>query len=354
VTIVATSRSMRRPSILAFAWQATVLAGSPNMLHLSGIRYLDSTGSTVPRLVNFSGVLKDSTGKALTGTVALTLSLYAEQDGGSPLWVETQSVQPDDQGHYSLLLGATQPNGLPLDLFTSGTAQWLGVQPELPGAAEQPGVLLVGMPYALKAVDSDTLGGLPASAFLQAAAASQTSSASAGGTFSGTQVSGQDSTASPLALSGGTTDFIPLWTSSSTLGSSVLFQSGTGSTAKLGLNTTTPATLLDVNGAGTVRGTLSLPATGTATASAGKNSQPASLQASAFNSSTSAALNQTFNLQAEPTGNDTTSPSGKPTCCLLPAPTRQPRPVFPSPATARSPLPRGRPSQAREQARLAA
>jgi hypothetical protein len=271
-----------------------------------------STGSTVPRLVNFSGVLKDSSGKALTGSVTLTLSLYTEQDGGSPLWVETQSVQPDDQGHYTLLLGATQPNGLPLDLFTSGTAQWLGIQPALPGAVEQPRVLLVGMPYALKAVDSDTLGGLPASAFLQAAAASQTSSASAGGTFSGTQVSGQDSTVSPLTLGGsGTTDYIPLWTNSTTLGSSVLFQAGTGSTAKLGLNTTTPATLLDVNGAGTVRGTLSLPATGTATASAGNNSQPASLQASAFNSSTSAAVNQTFNLKAEPTGNDTTSPSGK-------------------------------------------
>jgi hypothetical protein len=56
---------------------------------------------------------------------------------------------------------------------------------------------------------------------------------------------------------------------------------------------------------------LSLPATGTATSSGGKNSQPTSLQASAYNSSTKAAVNQTFNLQAEPSGNDTSSPSGK-------------------------------------------
>jgi hypothetical protein len=292
---------------------ASVLYGQESGAGSSGATSASqTTGSAVPRLISFSGVLKDTSGKALTGTVALTLSLYTEQDGGSPLWVETQSVQPDDQGHYTLLLGATQPSGLPLDLFTSGTAQWLGIQPALPGAVEQPRVLLVGMPYALKAVDSDTLGGLPASAFLQAAAASQTSSASAGGTSSATQVTGQDSTVSPLTLGGsGTTDYVPLWTNSTTLGSSVLFQTGTGSTAKLGLNTTTPATLLDVNGAGTVRGTLSLPATGTATASAGNNSQPASLQASAFNSSTSAAVNQTFNLKAEPTGNDTSSPSGK-------------------------------------------
>jgi len=83
----------------------------------------------VPRLINFSGNLKETSGKPLAGKVTLTLSLYAEQEGGSPLWVETQSVQLDDQGHYSLLLGATQPDGLPLDLFTSGKARGWGFSP---------------------------------------------------------------------------------------------------------------------------------------------------------------------------------------------------------------------------------
>jgi hypothetical protein len=211
------------------------------------------------------------------------------------------------------LLGATQPNGLPLDLFTNGTAQWLGIQPNLPAAAEQPRVLLVGMPYALKAADSDTLGGLPASAFVQAAV--QASSTAPGGTSSNpanAQAGGQDSIASPLTLGGtGTTDFIPLWTNSTTLGSSVLFQSGSGSSAKVGLNTTTPASTLDVNGAGTVRGTLSLPATGTATATQGFNSQPMDLLSSAFNSTTATAVSQHYRWQAEPAGNNTPSESGK-------------------------------------------
>lgn len=83
-----------------------------------------SAGPVVPRLINFSGTLKDSTGKPLTGDVTLTLSLYAAQEGGTPLWVETQNVQFDDQGRYSLLLGATEADGLPLDLFTSGEARW--------------------------------------------------------------------------------------------------------------------------------------------------------------------------------------------------------------------------------------
>ena len=60
------------------------------------------------------------------------------QEGGSPLWSESQKVQVDEQGRYTVLLGATQAEGLPLDLFTSGKALWLGVQPQLPGAVEQP------------------------------------------------------------------------------------------------------------------------------------------------------------------------------------------------------------------------
>jgi hypothetical protein len=90
----------------------------------------------------------------------------------------------------------------------------------------------------------------------------------------------------------------------------VVFQKGTGSTARIGINTITPATTLDVKGGGTIRGTLSLPATAAATATAGKNSQALNLAASAFNSTSSTAVNQTFQWQSEPAGNDTSTPSG--------------------------------------------
>jgi hypothetical protein len=58
-------------------------------------------------------------------------------------------------------------------------------------------------------------------------------------------------------------------------------------------------------------GALQSPATGTATAAAGFNSQPADLLASSFNSSTHAAVSQHFRWQAETVGNNTASPSGK-------------------------------------------
>jgi hypothetical protein len=54
-----------------------------------------------------------------------------------------------------------------------------------------------------------------------------------------------------------------------------------------------------------------LPATGTATASAGFNSNPLDAHASSFSTSSSKAVDQLFRWQAEPVANDTSSPSGK-------------------------------------------
>jgi hypothetical protein len=264
------------------------------------------TGAVVPHLVRFGGVLTDLSGKPLTGTVGVTFSLFTDQQGGAPLWLETQNVVADRTGHYSVHLGSTKPDGIPTDLFTSGEARWLGVQPE--GQAEQPRVLLLSVPYALKAGDAETLGGLPASAFVLAAPPS-----SATNNAEATSIATSTSSVPPPAgtvTGSGTLDFIPLWTSTSNIGNSVLFQSGSGSTAKVGINTTTPGATLDVKGTANVEGLLTLPATSAATSTAGKNSQSEDFVASSFNSGTAAAVNQTFQWRAEPTGNNTTTPSG--------------------------------------------
>ena len=265
-----------------------------------------NTNVVVPPLVNFSGILTDVDGKPLTGVVGVTFLLYQEQQGGSPLWMETQNVEPDSDGHYRVMLGSTSSTGLPADIFVSGQAHWLGVQVQRQD--EQPRVLLVSAPYALKAVDAETLGGLPASAFVLAAPPN--GAAATYTTESATAQSVSPATATDVTTTGGTPNYLPVFNAAATVIDSVLYQSGTGTTAKIGINTATPATTLDVKGAGTIRGTLSLPATAKATASAGTNSQPLNLAASAFNSSSSTALNQTFHLQAEPASNDTTAPSG--------------------------------------------
>lgn len=126
--------------------------------------------------------------------------------------------------------------------------------------------------------------------------------------FAQNQAPATPDAATTVTTTGGTADFLPMFSGSATIVDSVIFQVGTGSTAKIGINTTTPTSALGVNGAATISG-LTLPASGAATATAGTISHPLNLVTSAFSSSGGAAVNQTFRWQTEPTGNDTATPA---------------------------------------------
>ena len=123
-----------------------------------------NTGS-VPNLVRFSGKLVlNETQLPGSMTVGVTFAIYKQQDGGAPVWMETQNVTPDGGGHYSVLLGSTRAEGLPSDLFSVREERWLGVQVQ--GQSEQPRVLLVSVPYAMKAAEADRLAGHSVSEFV--------------------------------------------------------------------------------------------------------------------------------------------------------------------------------------------
>jgi hypothetical protein len=258
-----------------------------------------ATESTVPRVINYSGTLADLSGKPLTGVAGVTFFLFKDDKGGAPLWMETQNVHPDQAGHYSVTLGSTTSQGLPADVFESGEARWLSVQ--VHGQEEQPRVLLVAVPYALKAQDAETIGGLPPSAFMLATPAASVASAN------NAALSSTVTPAVATITGAGTAGFLPDFTGAATIGNSAVFQSGASPTAKIGINTSAPATALDVVGASTFRGPFALPATGTATASAGDKSQAMALKASTFNSTSGTAVAQTFQWQAEPINNNTSN-----------------------------------------------
>jgi hypothetical protein len=264
-----------------------------------------TTASALPRLVRFSDAVKDLNGNSPAGLTSLTFALYSEQTSGAPLWMETQNVATDRYGHYTALLGATNPEGLPAELFTSEQARWVGVQ--IQGQPEQPRVLLVSAPYALKAGDAETIGGLPPSAFVLASASGGPSAAASGAAGSAGQTNLTPETTTDVTTTGGTANYLTLFNGTSTIVDSVVYQSAAGN---IGINISTPAGALDVRGSGIVRGTLTLPESGIATATADYNSQPLDLTASAFSSGTSAAVTQTFQLKAEPVGNDTATPGG--------------------------------------------
>jgi hypothetical protein len=231
----------------------------------------------VPRLIRFGGTLATDSGGAATHA-RVTFALYRDQIGGSPLWTETQDVQEDNAGRYAVSLGSSRAEGLPLELFTSLQARWLGVRRE--GEKEQPRILLLTVPYALKAADTETLGGKPPSAYAAAAPSGDGNSAAGPG---GTDLNGR----APLAqISGsGTTNFVPLWTSVSNLSSSPFTQSATGTVGFGG-------TLADIQ--------FVIP--GGSTALAGVTSQPNGTGVSGSTTANQGSLYGVLGLSQGPTG----------------------------------------------------
>ncbi|HLV86155.1 MAG TPA: hypothetical protein VKV39_04205 [Candidatus Sulfotelmatobacter sp.] len=240
--------------------------------------------NVVPALVNFTGVLHNDHGRPITELTGITFALYKDSEGGAPMWLETQNVQPDKTGHYSVMLGSTTSQGLTTDLFAAGEARWLGVQVQ--GQAEQPRVLLLSVPYAMKAADAQTLGGLPPSAFLLApksgAAAVSTPPASAGVAVPkapSLPAAVSTNAATNVTTSGGTSHQLAMFTSANNIQNSIISQIGStfiDVTGRLGINTKTPTQNLDVNsGNAIVRGLGNFRAKGdTATLYVGDISHP--------------------------------------------------------------------------------
>jgi hypothetical protein len=193
----------------------------------------------VPRLIRFSGIAKDATGKPMTGVVGITFSLYKDQQGDVPLWIETQNAQPDSSGHYTVLLGSTKSTGMPAELFMSGDARWLGVRAQ--GQDEEARVLMVSVPYALKAEDAETIGGLPPSAFVMA---NQSAGQSAkGNSINVTSTKSKTPLDSPC-VNAGAVGRIAKFFAPTCVNNSIMFQAAN----RIGIGVPAPTAKLDVDG----------------------------------------------------------------------------------------------------------
>jgi hypothetical protein len=130
---------------------------------------VNGCASDIPHLIRFSGQVKNvALASSQTGVVSLRFTIYDSEKDGTALWQEVQNTQADVMGRYEVLLGAASTEGVPPSLFSNGAQRWLGVQVVRPGSEEEPRVAMVSVPYAVKAGDAQTLGGLPASAFMRA------------------------------------------------------------------------------------------------------------------------------------------------------------------------------------------
>ena len=50
----------------------------------------------------FSGLITEPDGKPVFGETAITFLIFKDQEGGEPLFAETQAVTPDANGRYKV------------------------------------------------------------------------------------------------------------------------------------------------------------------------------------------------------------------------------------------------------------
>src|SRR5688572_1744749 len=87
---------------------------------------LTAPSVTVPRLIQIAGVFQPVDGQSPSAAEIVTLSVYADSDGGLPVWQERQTVAVEKStGRFTLLLGASDQAGIPAEVFASGQAQWM-------------------------------------------------------------------------------------------------------------------------------------------------------------------------------------------------------------------------------------
>ena len=182
----------------------------------------------VPRVIWFNGAFHPADKRPVAAVETVTVAVYREREGGDAVWQETQVVTMEADGRYSLLMGSTSSDGMPLEVFTSGEPRWIGITVNRPGETEQPRVHLASVPYALKAADTETLGGKPASAYLLAEQKAPHAS--------------KHSTEAASTLTAGTPGYVGVFVDPANLGNSALYQSGVA----IGLGTTVPLDTLHV------------------------------------------------------------------------------------------------------------
>jgi hypothetical protein len=200
----------------------------------------------VPQVFRYTYTLPESQRVSAGMTLDSTVRIYSNDLGGSPIWLERFRLVPDLNWRLSIYLGSTT-GGLPPSIFQSNAARWISVQIE--GFEESPRAALISVPYALKARDADTLGGLPASAYLVNLARLGTASDN----NSRTTTTG---TTTYQYLTPGAQNLVPKFINSTDLGGSQITDTGLG----VGIGVSNPQEMFDVNGRTLLRSTSRGPA----------------------------------------------------------------------------------------------
>jgi hypothetical protein len=97
--------------------------------------------STPPHVLRYSG----SAPSVAAGKVAATFSLYRGETDATPVWSEQQNVDVNRSGRYTVILGSVSAGGLPADLVSSKDPLWLEALFDAQGAARPARVRLASL-----------------------------------------------------------------------------------------------------------------------------------------------------------------------------------------------------------------
>jgi hypothetical protein len=114
-----------------------------------------------PQLISYQGQLTDAIGTPLTGNYAMSFRLYNVASGGSALWSESYPSISVSTGVFQVLLGSQTPL---TDAIFDQSSLYLGIT--IGSDAEMtPRRQVVGVGYAFRANEADTLDGFHADDF---------------------------------------------------------------------------------------------------------------------------------------------------------------------------------------------
>jgi hypothetical protein len=201
----------------------------------------------IPELLNYQGVLKDASGNIVPdGNYDLTFNIYDVESGGTAIWSEVNTVNVID-GIVSLKLGTF--SSLPPTMFNK--ALWIGITVGT-GSELTPRVFLSTVPYSFYTMNvldgSITASKIANGEVVKSLNGLKDNVNLVAGSNVTITPSGNDITISSTGGSGGiggtgTSGFLPVFTGTSSIDNSILFQSG----SKIGLGTTTPDYSLTIN-----------------------------------------------------------------------------------------------------------
>ncbi len=203
---------------------------------------------SIPETINYQGILKDAAGVVVpNGDYNFTFKLYDVETGGTSIWSESKLITVVS-GIVNTQLGSVNP----IPQATFNTAAWLGITVAT-GIELTPRIVLTSVPYSIyslnvpdgsitstKIADDEvvkSLNGLKDNVNLVAGSnvtitpsgndLTISSTGGGGGTIGGT----------------GTANYLPLFTNSTTLGNSILYQNSN----KIGINNSSPNYALSIN-----------------------------------------------------------------------------------------------------------